>query len=689
MHSRKQIYDAKLDPQMQNFYIDADEWRERVLQDGRVLPYRYVHGGIEAFSIKFLFCFPPKEQYRGRFFQYLSPFPGPDEELASLDKTGEDDKIAFCLLNGAYYVESNMGSAFMFGAKPDPTICYKASAAAAEISRKMAMEYYSCSRPYGYVHGGSGGGYKTMACIENTNAFDGAVPYVIGSPVSLPNTVTMHVKGQRDLRRVFPQILDALDTGGSADMYEGLNATEAATLRELTQMGFPPRAWFLEAWGAFLDGSVPVTLPGVKRIDPSYFEDFWTAAGYEGADENSSASRDRLVFHAVVKSVHTPSFGIDDTGASNGVDDSYRKMLANGKDAWIELEDIPQGDDLYLKGVYVRLTSGAAKDRQMLLDRIIPNENGSGGILTIGMCYGMSDLAEVIDSIKPGDTLVLDNSDYIAIQSYHRHQVPADLSFHAWDQFRGENGEPILPQRANVIGYGYCGTGTIQDGHIQGKVIVIQALMDDSTCPWCADWYRKKVLEANGNEDSFRVYYMDRCMHGDLAWLENNMITNYLGALRQALLDLSDWVERGIEPQPSTVYSVQSNQVLVPEKATERRGLQPTAQLTANGAACARVKAGEKVTLCAEIQIPGTAGEITHVDFDFEEVRALPLPNGFATPGVIQRREEGTVFSTAEHSYDAPGTYFASVRVKLQRSGDPLDPFTQVKNLARARIIVE
>ena len=29
----------------------------------------------------------------------------------------------------------------------------------------------------------------------------------------------------------------------------------------------------------------------------------------------------------------------------------------------------------------------------------------------------------------------MDNSDYIAIQSYYRHQVPADLSFHAWDQF--------------------------------------------------------------------------------------------------------------------------------------------------------------------------------------------------------------------------------------------------------------
>lgn len=50
-----------------------------------------------------------------------------------------------------------MGSEFMFGSKREPTMCYKASAAAAEYSRQVAMEYYGCGRPYGYVYGGSGG----------------------------------------------------------------------------------------------------------------------------------------------------------------------------------------------------------------------------------------------------------------------------------------------------------------------------------------------------------------------------------------------------------------------------------------------------------------------------------------------------------------------------------------------------
>jgi len=689
MNNSKLIYDAKLDPSMQNYYLDADEMRQRVLADGRVLPYRYVHGGIQEYAIKFIFCFPPKESYQGRFFQYLSPFPGPDEELASLDKTGEDDKIAFCLLHGAYYVESNMGSAFMFGAKSDPTMCFKASAAAAEVSRKVAMEYYGCGRPYGYVHGGSGGGYKTMACIENTNAWDGAAPYVIGSPYSLPNTVTMHVKGQRVLRHVFPKIFDAIDAGGSGDMYAGLTKDEADTLRELTAMGIPPRAWYFESKGLVLDGSTTVLLPGVKAKDPTYFDDFWNLPGYEGADPTSSAYRDRLLFQAKVRAVHVPQVGMDDTGASNGVDDSYRKMFTNGKDAWIELEEIPQGDDLYLKGVYVILNTGAAAGKRMLLDQLIPDENGQGGRITIGMCYGLSDLADVIDSIQPGDLLTLDNSDYIAIQSYYRHQVPNDLSFRAWDCLRDENGKPLYPQRERVIGPEYCGTGTVQDGHIQGKVINIQGYMDESTCNWCADWYRHKIIEANGNDQNHRVWYMEKCMHGDVAYLENNVITNYLGALRQALLDLSDWVERGIEPPKSTDYQYAEGQILLPETAKERRGVQPVATLLANGEERLHVKVGEKVLLRCTAQVPEGAGTVTYVDFDFEEHQEFPTVNLFATPGALVSEDERGVVYEAEHIYTKPGTYFASARVKAERNGDKTNPFTQVKNLARARIIVE
>ncbi|MFA9376377.1 MAG: hypothetical protein ACERKZ_06430 [Lachnotalea sp.] len=684
----KEIYEVKKDPEFQNSYIDMDEWRDRVLPDGSKAKFRYVHGGVEKKGLKFVFCMPEKEKYTGRFFHYLSPFPGPDEEVASLERTGVDDRIGFALMHGAYYVESNMGSTAMFGPKSDNTLVWKASAAAAEISRDVAEEMYQAGRPYGYVYGGSGGGYKSLACIENTNAWDGAAPFVIGSPVSLPNTITLHAQGQRCLRHVFGKIVDALEPGGSGNMYEGLTNDEAVMLKEITQMGFPPKAWFIEASGKIDDGSLPVLTPGVKMSDPTYFTEFWEVPGYMGADLNSNARRDRLQFDGVVKSVHVPGQKKEESAIDgrNGVDDAWQKQLADGAGAWIELEEVPHGDDLYLKGVNITFSSGETVGKTLLLDKI------EGNRLTIGMCFGMDDLNSVIASIQPGDKIHLDNSDYIAIQSYYRHQVPSDLSFHAWDQFRNSDGTPSLPQRANIMGYGFTGTGTVQDGNIQGKVILTQSLMDESTCPWCGDWYRKKVIETKGNEDDFRIYYMEHCLHGDISILQNNHIVNYLGVLYQVLLDLSDWVERGIQPLHSTAYELKEGQIYPEEDIVSRKGIQPKVTLLANARECAHVKLGEEITFTVNAEVPEGAGKVTAVDYSFEDHAEIPCENAFPVSGSITETYNGAAYgatSQIKYAYSQPGTFFTSVRVMSNRQGSLNNPTTQVLNLARVRVIVE
>ena len=701
--SEKVIYDAKKDAYYSKPYIDADEMRERDMPDGSRKPFRYIHGGFEGTKAKFVFCFPIKEEYEGRFYQYLCPFPGPDEEVASLARSGEDDTIAFCLQNGAYFIETNMESAAAFGGHPEPHRIWKSSAAAAEYSRQVAREYYGCGRPYGYVFGGSGGGYKTIACIENTNAWDGACPYVIGSPYSLPNTITLHVQGMRTLRHVMGKIVDALDAGGSGDMYEGLNEDEAKMLKEVTLMGFPPQAWFMEAAGRWDDGSLPVLMPGIRQHDPQYFKDFWEKPGYLGTEPGSNAIRDRLQFKSKVVSVHLPGEKLAETEEySNGVDTAWKKALVDGGGAWIELEEVPQGEDLYLKGVNIGFETGAAVGKNMLLGDM----KGSG--ITIGMCYGMDNMEEVLKSIQPGDIVTLDNSDYIAVQSYYRHQVPPDAGFHAWDQFRKEDGTPAIPQRDDIMGPGFCGTGTVQEGTIQGKVILTQALMDESTCPWCGDWYRSAVRRAKGNEDDFRIYYYERCLHGDVSALDTDMIVNYIGGLKQALLDISDWVERGIEPRQSSVYEMEGGCVHIAGTARERKGIQPVITLTANGGACAHVKVGEPVVLEAVAQVPEGAGKVTEIRFSFSDpmfgTYAKKIEAGDPMSFLEQGRSgrvEGTLDTyvteeglqagraCAQTSYDKSGTYFATAFVKSQRRGDKQDAFTQVRNLARARGVVE
>lgn len=688
MTQMQEIYQAKNDAAYQKPYIDVDERRERVLQDGTKVPYLYMHGGFSDTDVKFIFCFPEKEAYQGHFFQYLSPFPGPNEEVASLNQTGEDDKIAFAVMNGAYYVESNMGSKEMFGSNGDNTIVFKSSAAVAEYSRVKAMEIYGCDRPFGYVYGGSGGAYKTMACIENTDAWDGAVPFVIGSPVSLPNTIAMHAQGQRALRNVFGKIVDALDAGGSGNMYEGLTENEAAMLKEITAMGFSPKIWFVEAGGAVGDGSLPVLTPGVKMADPQYFKDFWEVPGYLGADKKGGTAEDRLQFHGVVKRVHVPGTEIEEEqiDGRNGVDSAWRKMLTDGNGAWIELEEVPTGEDLYLGGVNISFETGEAVGKQLLLRSIC------GNCLVIGMCYGMEDLPGVLSKVKPGDKVFLDNSDYIALQSYYRHQVPEDLSFHAWDQFRDENGKPVLPQRCNVMGYHMTGTGTVQDGNIQGKVIVIQSLMDEATCPWCADWYRHKVIEAKGSEQDFRLYYMERCLHGNEIMPENNMVTNYMGALRQALLDLSAWTEKGVQPLETTAYRYEEGQIIPADSISDRKGMQPKVMLFANEKSCAHVKVGEKVNFTTRAEAPEGAGQITAIDYGFEDRWDATREDTFPVKGVFEQTKEGkirTAISHMTHTFEQPGTYFVSVRVKANRDGNAEDIFTQVRNIARVRVVAE
>jgi hypothetical protein len=58
-----------------DLFIDIDEWRDSPR------PHRYVHGGFEGTHTLFSCYFPPAEQYRGRFLQYLKGGSGGHETL--------------------------------------------------------------------------------------------------------------------------------------------------------------------------------------------------------------------------------------------------------------------------------------------------------------------------------------------------------------------------------------------------------------------------------------------------------------------------------------------------------------------------------------------------------------------------------------------------------------------------------
>lgn len=658
-------------------YVDIDEWRDAPVR------HRYVHGGFKGTDTRFSFYFPPKEQYQGRFFQHLTPAPD-NENLAQRPGPPEEDKIGFAISSGGYFVETNGGGPAVagFGSK-DPTIgAYRANAAAAKYSRVVAQQMYGGKRPYGYVYGGSGGAYRTTGSFENTRGvWDGAVPYVLGSSMAIPNSFTVRMHAMRLLDGKFPQILDAVEPGGSGDPYAGLDPEQALALREVTRMGFPPQSWF--GWKTMGIHGFAALYGGVVMADPGYFTDFWTKPGYYGFDHPESFKGARLQHKTTVAqpitALEAAKSGLNTglvTGKKTGnVDDSYAALQgqAGQQVAAFRLASAPP--KVQFMGGDLIVLSGAAKGQRLMVSRI----EGDKVIL------GIVDPA-IAAKLAPGDEVQVDNSNFLAAQTYHRHQVPGP-EFKVWDQFRDADGKPIYPQRPMLLGpiFTKATAGSIPEGAFDGKMILVESLWDREAYPWSADWYRARVRKHFGAQadDHFRLWYVDHALHGDSAHQEDPTRTvSYLGVLHQALRDVAQWVENGTPPPATTGYRIDDGQVVTAPTAEARGGVQPVVTLTANGGERADVKRGQPVTFVGTITVPPGAGSVTHAQWDFDGQGA------FAESSPVGQGEK-TVRVTTTHRFDKPGTYFPALRGISQRDGDAETPFANIENLGRVRVVVK
>lgn len=678
----EKLYDGVNDSQFSRPYIDVDEWREAPVR------HRYIHGGYEGTSSRFSFYFPPEEEFRGRFFQRLTPAQAPED--AAQFQEGIENYIAFAICHGAYFVETNMGGILNGGG--DETLVYRCSAQAAQFSRKLALEIYGCGRPYGYLYGGSGGGFKTISCVENTiGIWDGAVPFVIGSPVVMPNVFTVRVHAMRILRNKMKQLVDAIEPGSMRDVYSLLNEEEAAALEEVTRMGFPMATWC--EYDNIEDGALPVLYRHIPEFDPSYFTDFWTKPGYLGMDKEGSAVRDRIRFETVITGIHRKETEIRglaesiDTQNAYGVDEAWKHLIGKGgMFPVLELDDFPQ-DDVYTNGLTMTFLDGELAGEQINLfwlgKKLVTGKPDTSG----------RNLKQIMEKIEEGVRVLIDNSDYLAVQTYHRHQVP-ELEFHAWDQFRDREGKPIYPQRPVLISplIANLGAGSVQQGTPNVKIIVVDSLMDESAFPWNADWYRQKVIQNFGSssENVMRLWYMDKCMHTeseDAKVVDRQRMVSFLGALYQALLDLSDWVERDIEPAATSGYAVEESVVSLPDTANERKGIQPIVVLTAEGCSEKRleIKTGQEIDFTANIEMPAGSGEVEAVLWDFDaenDFRSI----GTVSKTLLDKDGIGRAEAHVRHVYEKSGTYFPVVKTVTNRT--PGDPFTRIYNLDRIRVVV-
>jgi hypothetical protein len=676
-------------------YIDVDEWRDVPVH------HRYVHGGFKGTDARFSFYFPPKEKYQGHFFQYITPFP--DNETLSQGASGEEDKIGFSVTHGAYFIETNEGGRIDFS-KPtagDPTIgAYRVNAASAQFSRIVAAQIYGGKRPFGYAFGGSGGAYRTVGGIENTEGvWDGAVPYVLGSPMAIPNVFTVRMYAMRVLHDKLPQIIDALEPGGSGDPYAGLNDEQKEALQEVTKMGFPPQSWY-----GYKDMGIHgflVLYQGVVASDRKYFDsDFWNKPGYLGHNPPASLLKARIQQVSSIKK----GIAIDEavnlglakpiSPTERGTADAAWKAIGGVGSSMPVAFQLQDGlPDINFMGGDLIIRSGAAAGKVLQITKIAGDK----------VVLGPADAA-VLAKVKEGDTVQVDNSNFLAVQTYHRHQVPGK-EYYVWDQFRDKEGNPIYPQRPMLLGPRFTigAAGVLPKGKFKGKMILLESLWDREAFPWQADWYRSRVKDNLGDSinNYFRLWYTDHALHGDIAVEDDPTHTiSYLGVLQQALLDLSAWVEKGIAPAATTNYKIVDGQVVIPATAEERKGIQPVVTVKANGGRRADVKVGEPVTFTATVEVPKGMGKVVAASWNFE---GLPEDIGktsgwnfesssvFPVKGTFTPADKtgSQVTLKTTYTFTRPGTYFPTLRVASQREGDAKTPFTRIQNLDRVRVVVK
>jgi hypothetical protein len=460
-------------------------------------------------------------------------------------------------------------------------------------------------------------------------------------------------------------------------MYAGLTAEEREALAEVTRMGFPPRAWFDAARIATSYASVWSMLGDkVIEYDPTYLDDFWTVPGYLGADPTASLARARIQHKtSVVKPIRADEASALGIGTGTTI---FRSKAMSDVPVALQLADVPQAG---LMGSMLSITTGDAAGHNFWIvtsrDDIVMTGQGEEHFAALA-------------GIAGGDNVVIDNSVYLAVQTYYRHQV--DPGFRVWDQFC-VNGTPVYPQRPQLIGRRFAlgGAGSLQSGRFSGKVIVVASLMDEAAYPWQAAWYDDLVHRAQGAgaDDRFRIWFVDHAMHltpsvvpNDPRPVRTTRIVSYGGVLQQALRELVAWVERGQPPPASTTYDVVDGQVVLPGNASERKGLQPTVGLTVNGAARADVAVGEEAGFAALIEVPPGTGTIVKVEWDFDG------SGEFAVTDTSVDGSSSRLHVRMTYAFTEPGIYFPALRVSAQRHGNTKKTHGCAQNLGRVRVVV-
>jgi hypothetical protein len=678
-------------------FVDIDEWRDAPRR------HRYVHGGFEGTHTRFSFYFPPPELYRGRLFQFLEGGTGGNENTIAAaymaQVFGEDGGWPFDIVFdrfGGFLVESNQGhfaNEGNIGTSGDVET-FGASAASGLYARELAREMYGSAPHHSYVWGGSGGGLRTVCCLENRpDVWDGGVAFLIGATNAawLPMAQAYWWLYCRDR---LADISDATGPGGTGDPFATLDHDRRRALAALYRAGWP-RGAENQLWpsGAWMYG-----WPALKDEDPTYFDDFWAQPGYLGHDHPDQLATVLVDQTCTVTKVHAgegpgnlwrPRTFFRAADATAGADPEH---LDRGSRFGIEV-DADLGDDpnrLFI--VRATVLSGQARGRHVYV--------AQQGPVLVGERMTVPDL---FDGVEVGDEVRLDNRELVAYA--HRWMYEVENTSYAEDDLAAENrrvpaeasglavlttvdGKPVYPRRRDR------GRPDVQTGRFAGKMIHFSCTLDPIVSLLGVQAYQRSVQAHHGDQtdDHYRLWWVENAGHYPpefLAWLTpekdagvwRSRHVTVGGVPDEALIQLVAWVEEGSPPAPSASYKFTTDARLVlADSAAERGGVQPVVRAAANGGSRAEVRVGENVVFTGAGEQPPGTGTFVSARWDFDGSGELGHEHSL-------EGDAESVKVEAIHSYDQPGTYFPSFRVGAHRDGFR-GKGRAIENVARVRVVV-
>ncbi len=652
-----------------NFVIDKVSQATLTVKDtGQQIPYTQVDGhfnpthtkatlppGVRSspttvrHGVKWLF--PAKEFWRNRFFDAVYPLP------LSQSFTGDP---TFEFTHGGYLVNVSPGS---------PNVGYRVDAAASKLAKVYANKLYANSaRIYGYVYGISGGSIQTMGAVEGTTGvWDGAMPTSLATDgLSMHSFMwdSLFMMAVPPAQRAL--IVQAVKTGSTQNIYEGLNPEQHAILDEFLNAGFAPRA--LEDTGTFYFPLPFYTAGSLASIDPTYEDDFWSKPGYEGANPPRFLTAAKVDGFATITGINRDARNAPTSVTFDPV--TVPKMGSMGSD-----------------GLQFYVYAADEKTRTMGASGGTLNGDLKGATLTL---KGPNDPA-MLKTLTIGGKIRINNRFLLALCFYPRHDIVTNGN-PAYKQYLNADGTPKYPQRS-VPGWKLNSLstqgGTLETGNIKFKTIIMENLLDNRSFPYTASFYHSQIVKAIGSaraDQMVRIYYNDNANHADLFEIkgdDNGFTVGFGGIWLQALVDLVNWVEKGVRPPPSTRYSLdEHNQVSLPVNAAERGGIQPVVTLAVNGTDHASVGVNQAVTLTGKIEAPPNTGKVVRYDWylggnpvKYEAPTVLPAP-------------QPVVNVTRTVSFPKPGVYELTLRATAQRGGVS-DYWTNMQNLARVQIVVQ